>query len=143
MHLRIVRDRKIGGGIFSEIYLEGQDFFCYGVENAETLIPAGQYKLVPHDGHKHNVVVFVNPTLGVYHQLADIPQGLSGRVACLIHAANWPRELEGCLAPGEKIVNFANEGWGVTESNRALDALRALWGDRTGHTAEIVDAYGH
>lgn len=110
-------------------------------KKGESCIPCGLYKLEPHNSAKHgSVVAFVNPELAVYHQEAEIPKELLGkaRSACLIHAANWAAELEGCVAPGKAIIDFGPpKGLGVSSSRPTLNELRALWGMRDGLSAKI------
>lgn len=106
-------------------------------------IPEGSYKLVAHNSAKYGqVVAFVNHDLDVYHNEYDMSdekrETEGGRSVCLIHAANWPRELQGCVAVGHKVIDYGMpNGWGITESRKTLSKLRTLWGDRKGLFAEI------
>lgn len=104
-------------------------------------IPCGEYELVEHNSAKFgSVVAFVNPALKVWHMPTDIPREFSetGRSACLIHAANWGKELLGCVAVGKEVVDFgAPNGLGVSSSRPTLNELRAMWGMRRGLTAKI------
>jgi len=62
-------------------------------------VPAGTYRLVRHDTEAHpRSFALVNEELGVYHYA--VPPGKQGRTAVLIHVANWPTELRGCIALG-------------------------------------------
>lgn len=62
-------------------------------------IPVGTYRLVRHDTEAHpRSFALVNEALGVFHYA--VPAGQAGRTACLIHVANWPTELRGCIALG-------------------------------------------
>lgn len=45
------------------------------------------------------------------------------RSAILIHVANAPKELLGCIAPGLRWANWGGKNWGVASSGAALDAL--------------------
>lgn len=63
-------------------------------------VPFGLYKLIPHSSSKYgNVWALVNPELGVYHYKAERMQE-TDRYGILIHAANWVRQLSGCIAVG-------------------------------------------
>lgn len=88
-------------------------------------VPAGEYKLVPHNSEAHpKVWALVNPALGVYHWDADVPAGCAiARTVALIHAANYPEELRGCIATGKQRVK-ANGAWWISQSRDALNELR-------------------
>lgn len=88
-------------------------------------IPKGEYSIVRHNSDKYpNVVALVNHRLGVYHQFK------SGaiRSAILIHSANYPRQLLGCIAPGTGFMRNQKLGiYGVSNSRIMLGKLRTLW----------------
>lgn len=67
-------------------------------------VPAGTYRLVPHDSGKYGRIwAMVNPELGVYHQLADAPPNKqpTARYACLfMHAGNFDQDSLGCVLCG-------------------------------------------
>jgi len=88
-------------------------------------VPVGTYKLVPHSSEAHpKVWALVNPKLGVYHWDNDIPMTCAlARTMVLIHAANWPEELRGCIAVG-KIRAKSNAHWMIQQSRDALNELR-------------------
>lgn len=150
--IKIVRDKSQPireSGLFGKIYFNGKllGVTCEQPWNNNkkrvSCIPEGKYKLVTHNSAKYGqVVAFVNPELHVFHNEYDMPQEMrdneGGRSVCLIHAANWPRELQGCVAVGEKVLNYGlPNGWGITNSRATLKKLRDLWGDRTDLLAEI------
>lgn len=64
-------------------------------------VPDGDYDLVEHRGGRHGdrVLALRNPALGVYYREAEVPEA-GGRFLCEIHAANWARQLRGCIGPG-------------------------------------------
>lgn len=143
MRIEIVRDRVEAEGVFGTMHVDGE-YFCRTVERPWlsnkafiSCITAGAYDLVPWDSPKFGpVVAFVNPALHIYldaHDVSD-PQA---RDKCLIHAANYPHELNGCVAIGAEVVNFPHHGFGVANSRRALERLRSRWKDRSGMTAVI------
>jgi hypothetical protein len=144
VHLVIERKRVESEGIFSQWSVDGEPF-CVGVsrpwvDNKPFLscIPAGDYSLVPWDSPKYGAVVaFVNPDLHIYLDAHDVKDERA-RDKCLIHAANFPHELQGCEAPGVAVVRFAVHGWGVTHSRRTLERLRSRWKDRRNLTARIT-----
>jgi Family of unknown function (DUF5675) len=101
-------------------------------------VPAGEYQLVLHDTPQHpQTWALVNPALGVYHELADIPPGESGRVACLIHSANLVEQLAGCISVGLARSEMDNEP-DVSDSREAFAQLKAAVPWTNGHTLTIV-----
>jgi hypothetical protein len=89
-------------------------------------VPVGTYKLVPHNSEAHpKVWALINPTLGVYHWDDDVPITCSlARTMVLIHAANYPEELRGCIAVGKSRAK-ANGVWWIQRSRDALNELRS------------------
>jgi len=85
-------------------------------------IPNGNYQLVPHDSTTKNkqfgghCYAMVNEEYGVY----QYENANALRYACLIHIANWPSELAGCVAPG---LHYHPGKWGVANS---ADAMREI-----------------
>lgn len=143
MHIEILRDRVEPEGTFSRWTVDAEPFSVGAarlwMQNKRGLscLPAGDYELVPWDSPHHgSVVAFVNPALHIYLDAHDVADPMA-RDKCLIHAANFPHELEGCEAPGAEVVHFAVQGWGVTNSRRAMERLRARWKDRKNMTASI------
>lgn len=64
----------------------------------KSCVPAGQYLLVPYISPKHGRVWRLhNPELNIYGQ-GFAPEG--GRSEIELHAANFARELLGCIAVG-------------------------------------------
>lgn len=100
-------------------------------------IPAGKYQLVLHDTEAHpRTFAMVNEALGVYHY--NVPQGKQGRTACLIHIANRPAELRGCIAFGMKRALLGND-WMIQQSKIAVDTFYAKLPWIEGHTLTIED----
>lgn len=97
----------------------------------KSCIPEGHYEVVKHDSPKFG------RGFAVIGEGVGLNKGEDARYAILIHAANWPDQLEGCLAPGlsmQPIPAFGRE-WprslGVTQSQLAmqqmLDVLPSVW----------------
>jgi len=101
-------------------------------------VPAGAYTLVLHDTPKHpQTWALVNPDLGVYHELADIPAGNQGRVACLIHTANIVEQLAGCIGVGLTRSTLNGEP-DVGASIMAFNELKAVVPWTAGHSLTII-----
>ena len=104
---------------------------CWGLEcpwmdNApfKSCIPAGSYRLEPHDGDKYkHTLAFVSDSLGVAHWPTEgVP-----RYACVIHRARNASHLTGCLAPGMSIGLEHGEpvlGASAVATQHVLTALR-------------------
>lgn len=124
LHLKTVS--ITGVGTFGTMYYNGKPF-CKTVErewkNNEqnvSCIPAGLYRLEWHDSAKYGRRLhLVAKSLGV------TIAGPSQRTHCLLHPANFPHELIGCIAPGKE---FAVMGRfiGVTHSRDTLNNLEDL-----------------
>ena len=118
MNLVLTTKNIAGVGTFGELTINGE-LFCYTVEkewkNNEPFIscvPAGDYDLVLHDSPKYGKsYALVNENLGV------TLHGPSKRTYILIHIANFPWELEGCIGAGE---SFHSGKWGVASSAKAM-----------------------
>lgn len=104
-------------------------------------VPAGDYQLVPHNSDAHlNVWALVNPKLGVYHWDADVPPSCAlARTTVLIHAANFPEELRGCIAVG-KLRSKTRGAWWIGRSRDALADLRFALVARDDLTLSISEA---
>lgn len=82
-------------------------------------VPRGEYKLERHNGRKYrDTWALVGLTVG------GGPTPLPGktRYACVIHAAQYPSDLEGCLAPARAI----NSQGAAIDSQIATTRLLAL-----------------
>lgn len=134
-----VKRRYFAHGTFSDVYINGE-LFSVAVERAwqnnlpfKSCIPEGTYKLVPHRSPKYgSCYAFEAPSLGV------TVDGPSQRTHCLIHPANTPTQLAGCLAVGERFGIVKSE-WAVMSSESAFQRLRGLLGDDE-HEVEIMRA---
>jgi hypothetical protein len=104
-------------------------------------VPPGIYQLALHDTAKHpKSFALVNAALGVIHEPdAAYP---NARVACLIHVANFPRDLEGCIgvgtASGEDCIRNSVIAYG--EFTRAVPWIAGhtltIWNPPTGVAEE-------
>ena len=101
---------------------------CHTIEKPDhnnepyvSCIPAGLYDLHP----------VRSPKFGDTFEVIDV----DGRTYILVHKANKPSELHGCIAPVSKFAVFEGE-WGGTDSGKAYDRLMAILGNDK-HTLEI------
>jgi hypothetical protein len=140
MHIGITRYGSIPGvGTFGRLHVGPHD---YGTVEREWLnneafkscVPAGSYQLVPHNSKKYGPVwALVNLQLGVAHERTD---GVK-RYACLIHRANWPKDVVGCIGVGRhKFLPIIGE-LGVPNSRECIEELRQWLRYDDTHTLHI------
>jgi hypothetical protein len=93
---------------------------------------------VLHDTARHpETWALVNPALGIYHEPGDIPVGVEGRFACLIHQANLVSELAGCIGVGLSRSTLDGEP-DITSSVAAFQELKNAVPWVAGHTVTII-----
>lgn len=109
---------------------------CYTVERAWlnnqrsiSCIPAGTYKLIPFSSKKHPKCFLLQ------NEMLNVGISHTHRTACLIHIANFPHEINGCIAPG---LELHPTKWGVAQSRKAMDILRDLIAENNITKLEIV-----
>lgn len=103
-----------------------------GGDPQKSCVPAGVYDLVLHNTPKHpKTFALVNRELWVIHEPdASMP---NARVACLIHVANFVRELLGCIGIGTLM-----DACYVGNSQLAMHELNAAVPWVPGHTLTIL-----
>lgn len=89
--LKIMRNpsQTTGAGV-SGVMVCSDGWSCFTLENRELLIPAGTY----------SIEITYSPHFGKEMPLLD---GTSPRTDIRIHPANWPTQLEGCIAVGQSL----------------------------------------
>jgi Family of unknown function (DUF5675) len=105
--LVVVRDQtlKTAEAFFGRMYWKG-NFMCYTMERIEVAIPEGTYQAHKRDSKHFGMIV-----VGI-----DVPS----RTNIEIHPANYPSQLEGCIAVGESIDSGA-----LDSSRSAFDMMMA------------------
>jgi hypothetical protein len=84
-------------------------------------IPSAFYNVIPRNA----------PKFGDHLHVLDVP----GRTGILIHAGNWPREIEGCILVGLGFADIDNDGvLEVASSRIALTRLTRVVKER----AELI-----
>ena len=86
MLITVQRTNKTNDGIFGNLMIDINPFKCVTEENLLKIIPAGIYDLLfMWSDHFQQIMPHVI---------------VSGRIAIEVHWANYPMQLEGCLALG-------------------------------------------
>lgn len=63
---------------------------------------------------------------------------VQGRSECKFHAANWVRQLRGCIAIGEGVqYNYTSGEYELIRSRPAIERLHSATGVGTGQTREV------
>lgn len=118
MNIALKRTSWDSYGTFGQLLAEDGSLLCYTVElpwasNApdKSCIPAGIYPCTPHNSIAH-------PNTW---EVSNVPN----RSEILIHNANFPDQLLGCIGVGDNIATIAGH-LGVTNSVATLAKLRLL-----------------
>lgn len=99
-------------------------------------IPEGDYVLRPHVSPKFGpVFAFVGP--GVWEWA--VPPGETGRCLILLHPGNTASDLLGCIAPGLRHGELADQP-AVLDSRKALERISAVLGRQDVHPITIRSA---
>ena len=120
----ILRRRYFEDGTFGTLHREDGSKVCVIAERESqnnianrSCIPEGTYQILPHNSPKFGKCYALEaPSLGVTRE------GPSLRTHILIHKANTPSQLQGCLAPGVAFGVFGDD-WGVLNSTAAFNSL--------------------
>lgn len=111
-------------GTFGKFYASDGEFICYTLERQwqnnepfRSCIPEGRYLLTDYDSPKYGQrFALAGGSVSIY-------QGDENkRFGILIHAANFPSQLQGCIAPGNTLTTIDGQ-WAVASSRAALDRL--------------------
>ncbi len=112
----------------------------------QSCVPDGMYRLSPFTRPDESEVwIFFNPSLGV-HRFPQDHQKDRGRNLCLIHSANWARQIQGCVAPGLSRLPMADPktetiAQAVSSSGAAMRSLHKLLGSGP-HVLSITSELG-
>ena len=136
----ILKRRYFEEGTFSTLHRADGSKVCCVVERpdlnnkpSESCIVEGTYSLLPHQSPKFGECYALEaPMLGVTRY------GPSLRTHVLIHKANVPSDLEGCLAPGLSF-GYVKGQWGVVSSGVAFNALMKELGGEPAQLTIVKD----
>lgn len=103
MLITVYRTNKTTDGIFGHLTTDRDPFRCMTLENLTTVIPAGVYDILfMWSEHFQQIMPHVM---------------VPGRTSIEIHWANWPKQLDGCLALGmeksfsQDMVTQSKDAW--------------------------------
>lgn len=131
VQLKLARTRRDRYGTFGVLLLDGHQPFCtveppwvewsakgdvshpFG-KPYKSCLPIGSYQLLYRQSPKYGWRWHVT---GKGVDLAPGPD--VARFACLFHPANWPRDLQGCIALGETHTTVGG-AFGINKSGAAL-----------------------
>lgn len=127
MIIYVQRRTKSIDGIFGILSINTNPFTCVTLENLEKAIPAGTYDLdFTYSPHFNRVM----PHLIVPSR--DVLAG--GDAGIRIHWANFPAQLEGCIAVGTAV-----DGDSIDESLVPFNQLYSILNQQSGITIQIMD----
>lgn len=138
VNIEMLRYGNTPQGVFGEITIKGEKFKTVErpyLDNKPYIssVPSGEYNLVPHMSRQHGETwALVNHDLGVYHW----PHDKAERFAILIHVANKPSELAGCIGVGERL-GALKQDWAVLNSRLSIQRVMALLSRDIAHTITI------
>lgn len=124
MKFYTLKRRYFDFGTYSYLFRQDGSKVCCMVERpmlnnkaSRSCIVEGVYDLLPHQSPKFgSCYALESQELGVTRE------GPSLRTHILIHKANSPKELQGCLAPGVDF-GFVHGEWSVVNSSAAFNLL--------------------
>jgi len=130
MILTVTRTFKSEDGIFGNLTIDTSTFKCVTLENLDKEIQPGVYDVnFTYSPHFNRVMP---------HILVPDRDTLAGGDAGLrIHWANYPVQLEGCVAVGERV-----DGDSIDESLIPFNQLYAIIKDQQGLKLKILEDYG-
>ena len=125
MLLSVTRTNKTKDGIFGTLAIDTSPFKCVTLENLSLSIPAGSYPV---------------RWMWSQHFLQIMPEiVVTGREAIELHWANYPSQLEGCIALGTEAELSANC---INESKIAwVKFIREIL-NQPNLTLKIIEDYG-
>ena len=129
-------------GSYGHMFLDKQ-FVGYTVERPwmnnkkrQSCIPLGTYNTDIWNSAKFGqTIVLSNPALHVHATKEE--EGYRSHI--LVHVANFPTELEGCIGVGTQWYKNRGQVVGVGQSRMAMKKLRSMWGDRQNIIVSITE----
>ena len=129
MILTVQRTNKSADGIFGNLSIDTSTFKCVTLENLDKEIPTGVYDVnFTFSPHFNRVMP---------HIIVPVRDALaSGDAGIRIHWANFPTQLEGCIAVGTAV-----DGDSIDESLIPFNQLYAIIQGQEGLKIKIQEDY--
>ena len=127
MKIIVQRQRKTADGILGMMTLEGNPFSAFTVENLEHSIPAGVY----------DAKIDHSPHIGINCPHLAVPardKAAGGDAGIRIHPANFPNQLLGCIAVGDR-----QEADAVDDSQATFGKLMIILCAQSTLQVEVID----
>jgi len=111
-------------------------------EKGASCVPEGQYALIPYNSPMHGWTWYLQ------NHVLDVGGANEPRGYCELHAGNWARQLQGCIALGLIGQPMLDPATGIVEpavgeSRAAIEELFDKLGQMTtGHTLTITSPGG-
>lgn len=128
MNIIVQRKSKSIDGIFGVLTLEWNPFTCVTLENLEKAIPAGVYQVDFNYSPHFNRIM---PHILVPSRDAIAPGGDAG---IRFHWANFPAQLEGCIALGTNV-----DGDSIDQSLIPFNQFYSILNQQHGITVDVRD----
>jgi len=140
MNITLKRFISTDKGTFGILTVNDKKFFTVEkpwVNNTpyKSCIPSGEYALTPHGeyGKDGDVLCMVNDEMGITH----FENTNSKRFACLIHTANYEKDVVGCIGLGQLYLgnmvtnsrNSIKEFYDLVDP-KEVHQLTIEWGER-------------
>jgi len=125
MLITVTRTNKSTDGIFGTLVIDANSFKCVTLENLALAIPAGSYPVL-------------------YRWSPDFQQIMPhiivpNRTDIMVHWANWPKQLLGCISLGTEL-DFQDDM--ITESKKAWIGFVQAITDQPSLTLKVTEDYG-
>lgn len=127
--MTIIVNRKIrtSDGIFGELLLDWNPFTCVTLENLAKSIPAGVYEVnFTYSPHFNRVMPHI--------LVPSRDQAAGGDAGIRIHPANFPAQLEGCIAVGTMV-----DGDSIDQSLIPFNQLYSILNLQAGIQIQVND----
>jgi hypothetical protein len=124
MLITVTRTDKTNDGIYGNLIIDVSPFKCVTLENRMLAIPTGTYPLTfMWSDHFQQIMPHV---------------GVPNRSAIEVHWANWPEQLEGCLALG---TDADIKGDMITQSKSSWINFVTVIGDQPALMIKYVEDF--
>lgn len=128
MIIYVKRRTKSADGIFGTLSIDQNPFTCVTLENLAKSIPAGTYDLnFTYSPHFNRIMPHII--------VPSRDQAAGGDAGIRIHWANFPAQLDGCIAVGTMVY-----GDSIDQSLIPFNQLYAIMNQQAGIKIQVMDA---